>query len=189
AYRPTLYDFVAFEAIAFYSSGEQAGARPEDAFEIPAQSPVFAPAEAFVAWNVETADSTAPAYRAIRLYQRLQRFHAGDWDPSARIDADLARLRFARNVAVGEEKGARYERALQALVERYPGHELSARALADWAGAVRERGDLVEARRLASRGYERFPNCSGGRMCWNLIQEVDAKALSFTTERVWNEPP
>jgi hypothetical protein len=58
AYRPTLYDFVACEAIEFYSSGEQAGARPEDAFEIPARSPVFAPAEAFLAWSVAAPDST-----------------------------------------------------------------------------------------------------------------------------------
>ena len=41
AYRPTLYDFVAHEALAFYSSGEQAAAKPEDAFELSADSPIF----------------------------------------------------------------------------------------------------------------------------------------------------
>src|SRR2546423_1061167 len=34
AYRPTLYDFIACEALAFYTSGEQAGAKPEDNFEL-----------------------------------------------------------------------------------------------------------------------------------------------------------
>ena len=34
--RPTLYDFVAWEALDFYTSAEQAGAQPEDAFEIDA---------------------------------------------------------------------------------------------------------------------------------------------------------
>ena len=33
-YRPTLWDFLAFDALSFYSAGEQAGAKPEDAFEI-----------------------------------------------------------------------------------------------------------------------------------------------------------
>jgi len=33
AYRPTLYDFIATEALKFYASGEQAQAKPEDAFE------------------------------------------------------------------------------------------------------------------------------------------------------------
>ena len=34
-YRPTLFDFLAFDAISFYSSAEQAGAKPQDAFELP----------------------------------------------------------------------------------------------------------------------------------------------------------
>src|SRR5262245_57157211 len=42
AYRPTLYDFLAFEALEFYAAGEQAGARPEDAFELAADSPALA---------------------------------------------------------------------------------------------------------------------------------------------------
>ena len=41
AYRPTLYDFVVHEALAFYSSGEQAAAQPEDAFELSADSAIF----------------------------------------------------------------------------------------------------------------------------------------------------
>jgi hypothetical protein len=57
SYRPTLYDFVAHEALTFYSAGEQAGAKPEDAFEIPADSPSFAPAEEFLKWQVETTDA------------------------------------------------------------------------------------------------------------------------------------
>ena len=39
-YRPTLYDFIAHEALAFYTSGEFAAAKPEDAFEIKATDPV-----------------------------------------------------------------------------------------------------------------------------------------------------
>ena len=30
AYRPTLYDFIAQEALKFYTSGEQAAAKPQD---------------------------------------------------------------------------------------------------------------------------------------------------------------
>ena len=41
AYRPTLYDFVVREALEFYGSAEQAGARPEDAFVLQADSPVL----------------------------------------------------------------------------------------------------------------------------------------------------
>ena len=49
SYRPTLYDFVAHQGLEFYNSGEQAGAKAEDAFELSADSPIFRPAEEFVA--------------------------------------------------------------------------------------------------------------------------------------------
>ena len=43
SYRPTLYDFVAHQALEFYNSGEQAAAKAEDAFELSADSPIFRP--------------------------------------------------------------------------------------------------------------------------------------------------
>ena len=55
SYRPTLYDFVAQEALKFYTSGEQAAARPQDAFEISAESPIFSPLAEFLAWKPETS--------------------------------------------------------------------------------------------------------------------------------------
>ena len=42
SYRPTLFDFIAFEALRFYAAGEQAGAKAEDAFDLAADSPIFA---------------------------------------------------------------------------------------------------------------------------------------------------
>src|ERR1035438_6696896 len=40
-YRPTLYDFIAHQALEFYTSGEQVAAKPEDAFDLSADSPVL----------------------------------------------------------------------------------------------------------------------------------------------------
>ena len=77
SYRPTLYDFLAHEALEFYTLG-RAGRRPrpEDAFELSADSPIFAPAEEFLNWEVETTDAESPTVKAIQLYQDLLRFHA-----------------------------------------------------------------------------------------------------------------
>ena len=55
SYRPTLFDFVAHQALEFYNSGEQAAARAEDAFDLTADSPIFRPMEEFVAWNPRPA--------------------------------------------------------------------------------------------------------------------------------------
>ena len=41
SHRPTLYDFIAWEALEFYTSGEQAASKAQGAFELSAESPIF----------------------------------------------------------------------------------------------------------------------------------------------------
>ena len=184
-YRPTLYDFVAQQALTFYTAGEQAGARPEDAFELPAASPVLDETESFVNWELAN-DAGSPAAKALRLYQDLLRFHARDDDPSAFADVDLARLSFGHSTAFGEEKAARYKAALKRFVDRWADHELSAQALERWARVRQQEGDWVEAHALATRGRNAHPTSPGGQLCINLIAEIEAKSARILTERVWN---
>ncbi|MCH5378257.1 MAG: hypothetical protein JJ992_30235, partial [Planctomycetes bacterium] len=187
-YRPTLYDFLAHNALEFYSAGEQAAARAEDAFDLRADSPIFASADDFVAWKPEATDEDSPTLKAVRLYQDLIRFHQADDDRSALLDADLSRLAFGNNKAFGEEKTARYEAALKRFADKFADHEISARALFDLATAVHGEGDWVEARNIAQQGLARFPDSVGGRRCYNLIQQIEAPSSQISTERVWNRP-
>ena len=188
AYRPTMFDFLAFEALSFFTAGEQAGAKAEDAFELKADSPIFASAEEFMKWPVETTDAGSVTFKAVRLYQGLLRFHAKDKDQAAFLDADLWRLNFGYNKAVGEQKNERYKAALRRFIDRYGDHEISARARFQWASVLQQEGELVEAHRLAKQGAEAFPESFGGRMCHNLVEQIEAKSAQATTERVWNEP-
>jgi uncharacterized protein YfaS (alpha-2-macroglobulin family) len=188
AYRPTVYDFLAYNALDFYSAAEQAGARAEDAFDLRADSPIFAEAADFVAWKPEVTDENSPTLKAILLYQDLIRFHQADDDRSALLDADLLRLAFGNNKAFGEEKTARYKAALKRFADKFAAHEISARAMFDWATAVHGEGDWVEARQIAQQGLTRFPDSVGGRRCYNLIQQIEARSSQISTERVWNQP-
>ncbi len=188
AYRPTLYDFLAHNALQFYSAGEQAAARAEDAFDLQADSPVFASAEDFVAWQPESTDESSPTLKAVRLYQELIRFHLADDDRAALLDADVLRLEFGNNKAFGEEKTARYKAALERFADKFADHEISARALFDLAMAVHSEGDWVEARQIAQQGLARFPDSVGGRRCYNLIRQIEARSSQVSTERVWNQP-
>jgi uncharacterized protein YfaS (alpha-2-macroglobulin family) len=187
-YRPTLFDFVAHEALRFYSSGEQAAAKPQDSFDLMADSPVFSDVADFCGWQVETTDETSPLVKAIRLYQNLLKFHQKDEDTTALIDADLNRLEFGFNKAFGEEKNDRYKAALKKFTDKWGDHEIAARALHNWASVLHDEGELVEARRLAERGMNAFPETVGGRRCFNLIQQIEAKSSQISTERVWNDP-
>jgi len=188
SYRPTLYDFLAFEALSFYSAAEQAGTKPQDTFEIMADTPIFGTVADFLAWQPETSDTNSAKLKAIQLYQDLLAFHEADSDKTAFIDADLHRLMFANNYALGPDKTALYVTALERFVEEWADHEIAARALYEWAGAVHGQGDYVQAHALASRGWETYPDSFGGTQCYNLIQYIEARSARIQTERVWNNP-
>ena len=157
AYRPTLYDFLVHDALSFYTSGEQAGAKSEDAFELSADSPVFSSVTDFLAWKIETTDKTSVTVRALQLDQDLLRFHEDDKDPAAFLDADLERLSFGHNHAVGEEKDARYKAALKKFADKHSEHELSALARSQWAQVLLNEGNMVDAHDVASVRRKDFP--------------------------------
>src|SRR5262249_42314838 len=146
SYRPTLWDFLAFDALGFYAAGEQAGARAEDHFEILVESPVFAPVAEFIAWNPETTDAKSPTLKGVRLLQKLLATHQTDGYKSAFLDTDLHRLRFGYNKALGEGKDERYIAALTAFAEQNKDHELSAMARFQWATVLQHQNELVKAR-------------------------------------------
>lgn len=187
-YRPTLYDFIAFEALKFYAAGEQAGAQAEDEFVLKADSPIFAAPDRFLKWTPQTTDADSLTRKAIRLYQAVMRFHRHDRDPAAFADADLGRLKFGYDKAVGEAKDDRYKAALKRFVAANADHPTSARARAYWATMLRREDKLVEAHKVATQGENAFPDSRGGRRCHNLIQQLEAKRLQLAVERVWNEP-
>ncbi|MBP7052019.1 MAG: hypothetical protein KBE65_13475 [Phycisphaerae bacterium] len=185
-YRPTLYDFLAHEALSFYSCGEQA-ALPEDAFEIMADSPIFATVTEFLAWEPETTNTDSAKFKAVRLYQDLLRFHRNDADEMAFVDADLLRLTFGYNQAVGE-KDDLYMVALERFANEWKGNEIASRAIYARADVLYDQGEYLKAHTLAEQGWKDYPATYGGVQCYNLIQTIEGKSATIKTERVWNDP-
>ncbi len=186
AVRPTLFDFVANEALAFYALDEQF-IRQQGAFEVLGDSPLLSDADEFLKWQPQSTDADSFLLRAVRLYQELLQFHASDDDPAAWLNADLSRLVFAAQVARGSEVTARYRAALRRYADRYAQHPLSALALSHLARSLQAGGELVEAVARAREGEARFPDSRGGHACHNIIQTILQPSLGIQTERVWNQ--
>ncbi|MRR09039.1 hypothetical protein EG831_02900, partial [bacterium] len=183
ALRPTLYDFLAHEALAFYTSAEQAGARPEDAFEIDAASDAMAPLGNFLAFAPETTDSSSPKLRAILLYQTLLSYHRAAENPDAQIDLDLSRLLYVKNNSFGEDRNKTLIARLEEIVAQYGTRELAALAAYQLARAWGEQGDLVTAHGICAEWERRFPKSVGGQSCAAYRVEIEQKSLSLTGER------
>ena len=63
------------------------------------------------------------------------------------------------------------------------------------AGAVRAGKNFRKTKTIRckpiswpSAVWTHFPNSVGGRMCFNLLRQIEAKSADISTERVWNEP-
>ena len=185
-YRPTLFDFLAFQALDFYSLDEQI-IRKQGAFDLRADSPIFASIDQFLNWNVSADDEESFLLNAVKLYQEVLEFHRNDEDKTARIDANLHRLNFGRLTSVGNEKDARFQSALERFEEQHDDHPISCRALYSLAELARSKNELVRSHELASRGIARFADSVGGRLCFNLKGQIESKQLTVTTEKVWND--
>jgi hypothetical protein len=192
AYRPTVWDVLARDAIAFASSGERGLMAPEDAFEIDPASPALGTPEEFMEWKPEAIDAVtdkdSPLLEAAALFRSVIEFHRGDADPSALLSADLDRILWAAGAAVGEGVADRKEAALTAFIERAGNHEMAAEAMFHLASLVQEQGDLVRARTIALKAVAAHPKSHGGAQCANLASTIESKGLSLATERAWNAP-
>lgn len=187
SYRPTLYDFIAHEALQFYTSGEQTAAKPQDAFELAVTGPALGTASEFLQW--QAPDDNLPSTQAIRLFQSLLQFHKEDPLPRTAFAAvDLERLTWAWNTAFGEDKNSRYRAALERFIKEYADFEISAQAMERLGRLLQQEQDLVTARGIAFRGVTLFPESPGGKLCQNLVTEIEQESSSITTERVWNAP-
>lgn len=188
AYRPTLFDFIAHEMLAFYALGEQAGAQWEDEIEVSAEGPAFQDASAFMFPIPEAAAERSHVLRALRLFQKLMAFHEKDADLSAYADADLNRLQFCRNQVSDDKRDELYAAALDRFIHKWKKHEIMSRASALRAQLAAEADEPGLARLIAQNGAAAYPASIGAAQCRNLIAEIEAPALRFSAERVWCEP-
>src|SRR5690606_37554499 len=76
-FRPTLYDFLAHQALEFYKTTENNIAKPAYKFEI--DNPDFlCESPKFVKLGLQSKDSTSLQLTALKVYQSLIEFHLKD---------------------------------------------------------------------------------------------------------------
>jgi hypothetical protein len=190
ALRPTVWDVLMANAVAFYGSGERGLVDPEDVFEPDAAGPLLAGREPFLAWKPadETGDSGSPVLKTIMLYQTWLRGHQDDADPAPGLAIDLERIQWALDVAVGESLEQRSHEALERFIQEAGDHELASRGRAVLAERLLQEDDPAAAHALASAGAAAHPDTVGAAECRNLMARIEARSLGLATERTWAEP-
>ncbi|MFD2565013.1 alpha-2-macroglobulin family protein [Aquimarina rubra] len=102
-YRPTLYDFLSHNALAFYKTSETSITKPAYVFEI--DSPDYLKDHAqFSTITLNTQDSLSLQFHALKIYQNLINFHKRDKQPDALIEVNIERLKFIHDNAIFNDK-------------------------------------------------------------------------------------
>ncbi len=180
---PTLYDFIAREALTFYTSAEQAAVKSEDAFEIDASSDAFSDAEQFLKFRPVTENTSSAKYKALKLYQSLMAYHHGEKNVEPFLDIDIQRLNYLKNVAYGEERDQIFIQRMTYIVEKNTSYSISSLGSYYLAKALAQEGDAARAYEVAKKGFESHTESVGGEACRNYMIELSAKSLKLTGEK------
>ena len=159
SYCPTLYDFAVRDAISFYGT-----TIPDKTLE-----------------------------KGLALYDALIAFHVADGNADARALAEIDRAEYVRSFEErpGKECEAAFEKFLDGFIEEYDGKtEVVAIAASKKADLMRQgaKPDLVAAHDFAAVYAKKHPDSPGGKMCANIVAEIEKSQLSVDVERNWSAP-
>ena len=191
--RPTLYDFLAHRALDFFQNPERNLTRPADQFTLDGKE-YFSSGDIFSKINTESSDSLSNEIYEIRILQELTKFHLTDEKPTALIDLELRRLKFARANSTETNKEELYLIALNKLSEKYNTWEANDEIQFFIADYHNEQGNKYnsetkenqwekkKAYEICSAVMDKNPNSYGAGLCKSLLKQIRIKSISFSTE-------
>ncbi len=194
-YRPTVFDLLAQNALAFYSTSENNITRPADKFEID-NPELLCDGHSFTQLNISTTDDTSLQAKALCIYQQLLMLHL----PSARTytfaEVNIQRLHFVYQNAIFENKDQQYLEVLQNAATAGNGNVASGLYNYEIAALLNQQGNTYQpnsseehrwkkkaALELCEKVLKGNPDSRGAEKCKALQSQILAKSLHLTTER------
>lgn len=194
-YRPTLFDFLAHNALNFYKTDENSITQPAYKFEID-NSDFLEDAKSFSEFNIQSKDSSSLQLKALKLYQGLIQFHLKDAAPIALADVDIERLKFIKQHATFSNKEIVYEESLKQSIEASKANETSGLYQYELAQLYYNQGlqyhptskadhqwQLKEAMTLVESVIAKFPNTRAEKLCSHLKSQILQPRLTIQNEQ------
>ena len=193
-FRPTLFDFLAHNALDFYKTDENSITKPAYKFELDNEQ-FLSDAKNFSRLDITSKDSTSLQLQALKLYQDLTQFHLKDKSPYALTDVDIRRLLYVKQHATFTDKDSKLLETLKSQSELLNSHEVSALYDFEIATIYAQQGSTYqpttnethrwkqkEAMDLCDAVINKFPNSKGAEKCNVLKQQILQKSLQITAE-------
>ncbi|HAJ78770.1 MAG TPA: hypothetical protein DCO75_03285, partial [Fibrobacteres bacterium] len=194
--RPTLFDFLAYRAIDFFSMSDNGLTKPAGEFTLNSEE-YFKPFNEFSKLDIVSNDSLSLRFLALKILRELVIFHLKADDTAALMDADIKRLSFVRQNSSMPEKDSLYLAALMSIKNYASLNPASAEAAWYIAMLYKNRADTYihgkydqyrwmnrEALKLCDKAMKTFPESYGARQCAGLSGNIKAKSMTFSCENV-----
>jgi len=193
-YRPTVYDFLAHNALQFYKSDETSITKPAYKFEID-DIEYLCDSNLFSKLNLTTKDSLSLEFKALETYQELIRFHLKDKSPEALIKVNIERLYFVQQKATFDDKTEKLIEAFQNEKTTYQSHPYSGMYDAESAVLHQRLGakyandrtekyqwEYKKALALCEAVISKFPKSIPGEKCKIIKKGILRPELDIKTE-------
>ncbi len=176
--RPTLYDFLAYRALAFFQDPRYQLIEPNITSYIK-EKEAFSGINYFIQYPFNNQSPQPLIYQALKIYQDLLQLHQKKHHKDALEYANLERLKFVYNHFKGEQRDTYYLDALNSLISQDPQSE----ALYYQAEYYFEKGDLTKALSYLNQAIKsKRPYLVS--VAQYLKDRILSQKLSLTMERV-----
>ncbi|WP_298514466.1 MG2 domain-containing protein [uncultured Kordia sp.] len=195
-YRPTVYDFLAHNALKFLKSSESAITKPSETFEIDNEE-YLCDSKLFSELNLTSKDPLSQEFKALQIYQSLIRFHLNDKSPEALINVNIERLQFVQQNATFKDSKEKLMEAYQNEKTTYASHPYSGMYDAETAQLQKQFGDQFKVEQpekykwnyktaveLCDAVIAKFPESEAAKKCKQIKGDILEKEISITTEEV-----
>lgn len=197
--QPTVYDLLAYRAINYFRSGYSNIRRPANQFEL-TDPAAFAPASQFAKHAFTSTDTSSLQWKALRLYQDLVAFHLQDPQPAALAEADVQRIKYAKEISVAADKDELYNGALTQMLQAYktsPAYATVAALKAETlleglplglydikSATPAQHQQLSQVLEICDNALKAFPKAAGAAECQNIKNRLLHPEIELTTEKV-----
>ncbi len=194
-YRPSLFDFLAHNALDFYKTSETNITKPNYQFKID-NSELIGTAKKFTQLNLVTKDATSLQFNALKIYQELIIFHLKNKNLKALATVDLERLNFVSNHAIFNDKQDLFLQTLKSSEEKQQKNQTSGLYSHQIAEVYRQQANTYqpnknedfrfknkEALVICDAVISKFPKSVASQKCKTLKGQITNKSLSILSEK------
>ncbi|PQJ79239.1 MG2 domain-containing protein [Polaribacter porphyrae] len=180
-YRPTLFDFLANNALQFYKSSETSITRPSYKFNID-DSKYLKDFNAYSDLKITSKDSISLQLNALKIYQKLICHHLTKDNTDALVHIDIERLTFVKNNAIFDDKNAIFLNTLKKSEQKFINQSANGLYAFEIAKIYKNESKNKDALDICNSIIKQFPNSFGAQNCKILKAQIKHKTLAIRAE-------